>query len=117
MVKEIINHKNYIEARLSRKDLTPDEKQVLLTYHQSRVRDFQHERLIHLLVTFFFAGLLLTSLVFFIITPILELYLPLGALTIILAILEIFYIKHYYQLENGVQSLYALTEKLQPTEK
>ena len=116
MDKELQNHKKYMQQQLAKKDLTVATKQQLLTYHLARVRDFQHERLIHLLVTFFFAGLLLLSLFCFILTPLPELRLPLGALTLILAILEVFYIRHYYQLENGTQALYAFTKQLQSGE-
>lgn len=84
----------------------------LLRYHNRRVRDFQHERLIHLLVTFFFAFLLLVSLAFLLFTPLPELFWPLTALCLILLVLEIAYIWHYYKLENGVQSLYELTDQL-----
>ena len=33
----------------------------------------------------------------------------LGLLALILFVLELAYIRHYYQLENGVQRLYELT--------
>jgi hypothetical protein len=104
-------HKMYVESKLQA-DLTEEERVRLMYYHTQRVRDFQHERLIHLLVTFFFALLLIGSLAAFLLTPVSLLQILFGALTIILLALELAYIWHYYKLENGVQDLYTITEKL-----
>ena len=37
----------------------------------------------------------------------------LGTLTLILFVLDIAYIRHYYQLENGIQRLYGFTVKIE----
>lgn len=56
MEKHIANHYQAVSQRLAAaKSQTDLEK--LARYHRTRVQEFQHERLIHLLVTFFFAGL------------------------------------------------------------
>ena len=67
----------------------------------------------HLLVTFFFALLCLCALGLFFWFSSLALD---GLLTVLFGImvlalftLELFYIRYYYQLENGVQKLYELT--------
>ena len=103
MEKHIAEHYQTISQRLaaakSKTDLTE-----LAHYHRTRVQEFQHERLIHLLVTFFFAGLFLASL-----AAGLAMNCLLGRLALILFVLELAYIRHYYQLENGVQRLYELT--------
>lgn len=110
MEKHIAEHYQTISQRLaaakSKTDLTE-----LAHYHRTRVREFQHERLIHLLVTFFFAGLFLVSLAVFLATAAMGLAMNclLGLLVLILFVLELTYIRHYYQLENGVQRLYELT--------
>ncbi len=88
--------------------------------HIDRVRDFQHERLIHLIVTFFFAGLLLLSAAggLFCLTLAAD---PSGqmlnilswSLCVLLLLTELFYVRHYYVLENGTQSLYKITKRLQ----
>ena len=88
-------------------------------YHTIRVRDFQHERLIHLLVTFFFAGLWLLSTGggLYVLTLAAD---PSGPMLNILAwtlcpllfLTELFYVRHYYKLENGTQALYVLTKKM-----
>ena len=60
---------------------------------------FQHERLIHLLVTLAFAVMTILSLLM----TVQELYfLPLFVLFLAL---EVPYVFHYYRLENGVQKL------------
>lgn len=69
---------------------------------------WQHERLIHLLVTFLFA--LLTMAVFIVIL----FYQKISMLVLfaVLLALMIPYIRHYYILENGVQTLYTFYEEL-----
>lgn len=60
---------------------------------------FQHERLIHLLVTLAFAVMTLLSLA----ASLEQIYfLPLFVLFLVL---EVPYVFHYYQLENSVQKL------------
>ena len=69
---------------------------------------WQHERLIHLLVTILFA--LLTMSVFVLIL----FYHTIGVLLLLLAMLSLLvpYIRHYFILENGVQTLYVFYEEL-----
>ena len=60
---------------------------------------FQHERLIHLLVTLAFAVMTILALV----ASLSQFYcLPLFVLFLVL---EVPYVFHYYRLENGVQKL------------
>ncbi|MDR1441100.1 MAG: hypothetical protein LBJ02_01695 [Bifidobacteriaceae bacterium] len=94
------------------------ELRCLAAYHDAQTRNFQHERLIHLLVTLFFAAVWAGAVVA------LVLYLVSGAepdgltmpglvaLCVVLTGLEVAYIGHYYHLENNVQALYRLTTKL-----
>jgi hypothetical protein len=103
-----------LEEKSSRVDA-----KVLYRYHIERVRDFQHERLIHLLVTLFFSGLLIVSVVGILwissitIDSAIALLVLFTAIAVILFVTVLFYIRHYYRLENGVQKLYTLTERLQ----
>ena len=63
---------------------------------------FQHERLIHLLVTLAFAVMTILSLLM----TVQEFYfIPLFVLFLVL---EVPYVFHYYRLENGVQKLHRL---------
>ena len=70
---------------------------------------FQHERFIHLIVTMTFAILTVVSLMTICITG----YLPLAALMLLLLILLVPYIRHYYILENGTQTLYRYYDSLE----
>lgn len=86
----------------------PAYLRLLLELHTEQTRNFQHERLIHLHVTFFFATLLFACIICTTIWPCWQFLL----LDIILLILLGFYIKHYFFLENTVQKLYPLTQQL-----
>jgi hypothetical protein len=110
MEKHIAEHYQTISQRLAAAKSQTDLAE-LARYHRTRVQEFQHERLIHLLVTFFFAGLFLASLAAFLATAAMGVAMNclLGLLSLILFVLELAYIRHYYQLENGVQLLYELT--------
>lgn len=69
---------------------------------------WQHERLIHLLVTILFA--LMTMAVFIL----LLFYHSWGVVLLLAAMLSLMvpYIRHYFILENGVQTLYVFYERL-----
>ena len=91
----------------------------LIEYHKTMTAQFQHERFIHLIVTMFFALYMFLAFAMFLFTAI---YLTggygaiisscLGIVTLILVIVTLFYIRHYYQLENGTQKLEEITKKL-----
>lgn len=70
---------------------------------------FQHERLIHLIVTALFA--IMTILVFLLAVTRFELWV--GVLLALLLVLLIPYIRHYWLLENGTQKLYYYYDKLE----
>ena len=80
----------------------------LQDYHKTQIAFLQHERLVHLLVT-------LAVALFMVLTAGMALYsadwafLPVA---LILMVLLLFYIVHYYQLENGVQRWYALYNEI-----
>ncbi len=85
-------------------DVVPTSKDydALIARHLEQIAFFQHERLIHLLVTILFA--LLTFAAFFV-NIFMFSYGLLGLMVLLLALL-IPYIRHYYLLENGVQKMY-----------
>lgn len=70
---------------------------------------FAHERLVHLIVTVTFAMLTIVAVVGFLISEQTELI----ALIVLLLVLLVPYIRHYYILENGVQKLYTFYDELQ----
>lgn len=74
----------------------------LLDYHSEKLKFFQHERFIHLVVTFMVA---IAVVMLFIAVAVTE-TLILIPLALILLVLLAFYLKHYYFLENTVQQLY-----------
>lgn len=92
----------------------------LINYHKMMLAQFQHERLIHLVVTMFFV---LFTLILLICTAVAFLALPpvawgavlqwtLAGVSLALFITCAFYVRHYYLLENGVQELEETTQKL-----
>ena len=78
--------------------------------HLVKINFFQHERLIHLIVTLSFALLTLVSIL------ISKYYCSFIFITIVLLICLIFYIVHYYYLENGVQYLYKQYDRMNKNE-
>ena len=112
MYKKLRAYTKYIEEET--KNPTPE----LAAYHQAMVAQFQHERLIHLIVTLFFA---LFMILFFGLFCLLEindtrgsdiLNICVGGVTAILLVTTVCYAIHYYHLENGVQKLEDITKKL-----
>lgn len=91
----------------------------LAAYHAEMVANFQHERLIHLIIMLFFVLLTLisTATAFYLSSCTSDLFtiLPACVLTAILFILTLFYIKHYYFLENHIQNLYHYSKILRLT--
>ncbi len=107
MKKYIKAYISYIEKLIKEKDKFTDKE---IANFKTKITYFQHERLIHLLVTLayilfdlVFLGLGLLSYLFLI---------PFGMLTIFV----IFYIRHYFFLENAVQYLYKLLDKINKEE-
>ena len=94
----------------AKKDIAPTRKdyEVLLAHHMEQIMFFQHERLIHLLVTILFA--ILTFAVFFI--DLLSFSVGMSVLLAALLILLVPYIMHYFLLENGVQKMYKQYDEI-----
>ncbi len=83
--------------------------------HLIKINFFQHERLIHLIVTLFYA--LFTFIIFYFS----KIFIPFIFIALILIIFLIFYVIHYFRLENGVQYLYRqydmIEERIKKNEK
>lgn len=86
-----------------------EELEVLRAQVLVQIKLFQHERFIHLIVTMTFALMTVMTLLGICVTG----YLPLGALMLLLLILLVPYIRHYYILENGTQTLYRYYDSLE----
>jgi hypothetical protein len=88
--------------------MSKEEREDMATKMLVQIQFFQHERLIHLIVTVTFA--LLTVLSIFAFLALIQIGLLL--LSGLLLVLLVPYIRHYYILENGVQKLYTYYDKL-----
>ena len=88
--------------------LTEEQKQEKLESARLQIAWFQHERLVHLIVTMTFAVMMVMSIIGGILAEYIPLFILGGAFLILLAP----YIRHYYILENGVQQMYRLYDKL-----
>jgi hypothetical protein len=102
MYRYLKDHESYIMNLLaSEKEL---EWGSIAAYHKTQIHFLQQERLAHLVVTCVFGILLFLSSITTAFVPIPALY----GLDLILGVTLVFYIVHYYRLENGVQRWYRL---------
>lgn len=83
----------------------------IMENHLRKISFFQHERLIHLLVTLFYA---IITIFFLSLTMISLIFVPIAIIVMIFLIL---YIYHYFYLENGVQYMYKQYDKLKELDK
>ncbi len=77
-----------------------------------RIEFYQHERLIHLIVTMSFAVFFLLSLMMYFSARQIGILL----LAVLFLIMTVAYIKHYYFLENSVQKMYKFYYKVEKVE-
>ena len=80
-----------------------------------QIRFFQHERLIHLIVTVLFAFLTIFTIACSCFLNNLAYGMLFCLLSVLCLILLVPYIHHYYVLENGVQKLYEIYDKIKDT--
>ena len=99
----IKEHNAYLQTQASGTPGTsaPLDQQAL-AFHLIQIRFLQHERLVHLMVMLFIALAALICLGIYLFSNIL-LFLPAFGL---LLVLTLFYILHYYKLENTVIQWY-----------
>ena len=101
MKKRILDYKKRIDNLINEDSPNTDWKKVM-DEHLIQISFFQHERLVHLIVMVLFALMTLTTIAVGIIAD--YPYMFLG--TLMLLVLLIPYISHYYLLENEVQHMY-----------
>ena len=103
MKKWCREHEEFITAAAPSKELAE--------FHLEKIRMLQHERLVHLIVTF------LVSIVEVFVVGLVLLRPELGvgpAIVMLgLAVLLIFYFSHYFFLENTVQRWYRIYDEMQ----
>lgn len=107
MAKRLRSYLCFLEQTLAR-PLTEKEASLLLSELLTQLSFFQHERLLHLIVTATVA--ILTISIF--ITCLFYQSVSLFLLLLLLVCLLVPYLLHYYRLENGVQQLYVYYDKL-----
>lgn len=104
MIDYMNNYMEYIKTILKKENINESIKKDFIEH----IQFMQHERLIHLLVTMLFAILLMFGFV----TMLIYFSWILVVFTAIIFIVEIFYIFHYYKLENGVQKMYRVYDEV-----
>ncbi len=88
-----------------------DRTRKVLAEFEKKISFFQHERLIHLIVTFFFALFLLMEIYALFTLPFS--YAPVcGVLVVLFFVLVVAYVFHYYFLENSVQQMYKMRDEI-----
>ena len=98
MKRYLYDYIKYVEA---------NKKKVDISDMVVKINFFQHERLIHLLITLFYC---LMFLIFLVLISLSYVFIIPAAL---LMIFLICYIIHYFLLENGVQYLYKLYDEVE----
>lgn len=106
MKKFIAEHEQRIELELQRSG----NSEQLRAYHERQIGYLQAERFAHLAVTLAFALFTLAAFGVFLVQP----GLATGALLVLLLVLLVPYVFHYYLLENSVQRWYAIARQLEP---
>lgn len=110
MEKRILAYRKRIDELLQNGNA--DWKRVL-EEHLTQIAFFQHERLVHLIVTVLFAVLEIMSILGTVILTAMDSgNIALSIMTILLLVLLIPYIRHYYILENEVQKMYRQYDDL-----
>ena len=99
---------SYYEALLSG-EISSETAKIESIRLLTQIGFFQHERLIHLIVTVLFGLATVITIPFnlMLVEPALML------LSGLLLVLLVPYVVHYYHLENGVQTLYKFYDKLE----
>lgn len=110
MNKKLKNYINTVEKLLSEKDIH-NLSQVIVD-HLQQIQFYQHERLVHLIVTGIFALLSMLALL----GALILCHWGLLLLFFLFLCLLIPYIFYYYTLENSVQKMYDQYWKLKEKE-
>ncbi|MBR4776618.1 MAG: hypothetical protein IK007_03285 [Lachnospiraceae bacterium] len=110
MRKRILEYRKMMDELLKKLEAgsTDVDIMALKAEHTTQIAFFQHERLIHLIVTVLFAILEFMAFLFVLIMPNIGTIL----LTFAVLILLVPYIRHYYLLENEVQKMYVQYDRL-----
>lgn len=112
MEQRILQYRKFMDKELLRlskeQNVTGEEISRIKKEHLVQISLFQHERLVHLIVTVTFALLEMLAILLSVVSGELFPILLSGALLILL----IPYVRHYYILENEVQKMYGQYDAL-----
>ena len=108
MKKYILEYMNVIDTFIADEMPTAslERKQEVLAEFLTKIQFFQHERLIHLIVTVLFALLEMSAVYVGMISP----SIPSAVLSLMFLVLLVPYVMHYYFLENSVQKMYKMRD-------
>lgn len=112
MEQRIFQYRKSIDEWLEKTEQSAQVSQEILRdkmeEHLNQIGFFQHERLIHLIVTVTFALLEMLAIFLNVISDrLFSLLLP-----VVILILLVPYIRHYYILENEVQKMYVQYDRM-----
>ena len=110
--QRILQYRKSIDEWLEKTEQSAQVSQEILRdkmeEHLNQIGFFQHERLIHLIVTVTFALLEMLAIFLNVISDrLFSLLLP-----VVILILLVPYIRHYYILENEVQKMYVQYDRM-----
>ena len=101
--------RKYIDEEM--KDAPEEKTKEMLTEFETKISYYQHERLIHLMVTLAFATWLLFEIYCLFVLP--SEFLIAGTLLVLIFFgLTVGYVMHYYFLENSVQKMYHMRDEI-----
>lgn len=101
MEKRIKAYATYL-ASICKEDYSEEEREILCRKILIQIGFFQHERLVHLIVTITFALMAVGVFGICAVNP----SIPFFGLELLILVLLVPYIRHYFILENTVQRMY-----------
>ena len=112
MTEYLTNSMKYVQERLE-KCTGAEELGEIMAEHKDKIAFMQHERIVHFLVTMMFALILAIFIAVLVFTS----NIPVLILVTMILVLLMFYIKHYYFLENTVQKMYRVYDDILEKQK
>ena len=112
MTEYLTNYMKYVQDRLE-KCSDSAELDEIMAEHMDKIAFMQHERIVHFLVTMMFALILAIFIAVLVFTS----NIPVLLLVTMILVLLLFYIKHYYFLENTVQKMYRVYDGILEKQK
>ncbi len=107
MEERILAYARYLQ-KLSEEELNESQRKEVCENILIQIGFFQHERLIHLLVTVLFALMAVGVFGICAVAP----SIPFFGLELMILVLLVPYVRHYFILENTVQQMYRYYDKI-----